>query len=204
MGYEDAAATKILATNCACCGRPLVDAKSVQVGIGPECRKKYGYGMEVPEAVRAQANKIIYALALAVSTGSITVETFEQVDALEALGFGKIAAIFREKGAAIFIERRVWNGVERLFVRVPYSEDFNAASWVQGRYGVKTEVTGSLSTKKVFHWTFDVSKETRAKVHAALVQCFPGALAIGPSGPFTVAPLKTAAQKAAEAMQKAA
>lgn len=43
MGYENAPATKLLATHCCCCARPLVDAKSVELGIGPECRKRHGF-----------------------------------------------------------------------------------------------------------------------------------------------------------------
>jgi len=41
--YENAPATRLLATRCACCGRKLVDALSVQTGIGPECRTRHGY-----------------------------------------------------------------------------------------------------------------------------------------------------------------
>lgn len=41
--YVNAPATKMLATNCACCGRPLVDAHSVETGVGPDCRKMHGY-----------------------------------------------------------------------------------------------------------------------------------------------------------------
>ena len=43
-GYESAPATSLVATNCACCGHPLLDAVSVEAGVGPECRKRYGYG----------------------------------------------------------------------------------------------------------------------------------------------------------------
>lgn len=34
--YENAPATKMLATNCVVCGRALVDAVSVEMGIGPD------------------------------------------------------------------------------------------------------------------------------------------------------------------------
>jgi hypothetical protein len=44
MGYESAISTKLLATHCAACSRPLRDADSVEAGIGPDCRAKYGYG----------------------------------------------------------------------------------------------------------------------------------------------------------------
>lgn len=43
MNYTNAPATKMLATNCACCGRDLVDAHSVETGVGPVCRKTHGY-----------------------------------------------------------------------------------------------------------------------------------------------------------------
>ena len=45
MNYINAAATAFIATNCAVCGRKLVDADSVQTAVGPDCRHKYGYGV---------------------------------------------------------------------------------------------------------------------------------------------------------------
>lgn len=39
--YVESPVCNMVATNCACCGRPLVDAKSVEFGIGPICRGKY-------------------------------------------------------------------------------------------------------------------------------------------------------------------
>jgi hypothetical protein len=43
MHYTQTAACQLLATHCACCGLPLLDAKSVEFGIGPNCRKHYGF-----------------------------------------------------------------------------------------------------------------------------------------------------------------
>jgi hypothetical protein len=45
MTYENAPSTRLVATNCACCARPLVDADSVEAGVGPECRKRHGFGV---------------------------------------------------------------------------------------------------------------------------------------------------------------
>lgn len=39
-----------LATHCACCGKALKDPLSVQLVIGPDCRKMYGNGQNVPDA----------------------------------------------------------------------------------------------------------------------------------------------------------
>ena len=41
-GYETAPATLLVATHCACCARPLVDAVSVERGCGPDCSRRYG------------------------------------------------------------------------------------------------------------------------------------------------------------------
>jgi hypothetical protein len=40
-GYEQALSTKLLATHCIFCGRPLRDPQSVQRGYGPDCAEKY-------------------------------------------------------------------------------------------------------------------------------------------------------------------
>ena len=50
--YETAPATRMLATQCAVCARPLLDAVSVETGIGPHCRAKYGFNVEVAPELR--------------------------------------------------------------------------------------------------------------------------------------------------------
>lgn len=42
MSIQNAAALSMLATHCAVCRRDLRDPVSVELGIGPDCRKKYG------------------------------------------------------------------------------------------------------------------------------------------------------------------
>ena len=68
QGYENAPATRLLATHCLICGRPLVDANSVSLGIGPECS---GHVQVIPNNARQQANKFIYDAAIAAQTGNI-------------------------------------------------------------------------------------------------------------------------------------
>lgn len=41
MSHLNAPATKLLATNCACCGRALVDAVSVERAVGPDCAEMH-------------------------------------------------------------------------------------------------------------------------------------------------------------------
>lgn len=103
MSYENATATKLLATNCVCCGRPLVDALSVELGMGPECRKDYDAGMA--DESRKKANEIVHAAAVMAQKGHVE-RVVEYTKELESLGFSKLAGKVgrRFKGVA---ERRV-------------------------------------------------------------------------------------------------
>jgi hypothetical protein len=112
MSYVNAPATRMLASQCACCAKALVDADSVQAGIGPVCRDLHGYGEAQGAAdwtsVRARllgsdvteseiaswngdahkaANVLIHRVA--VEQKGANVERY--VGAIEALGYTKVA-----------------------------------------------------------------------------------------------------------------
>lgn len=86
MSYENAPATDLVATCCAACGRPLVDAASLDAHLGPDCRAKYGVG-EIDAETRAEANVHIYRIAL-LQDGA---EVAERLSDLRRLGFDKLA-----------------------------------------------------------------------------------------------------------------
>ncbi len=90
MSYIDNAATEFLATCCAICGRPLLDPESIQCGIGPVCREKYGFYDDVasPEA-RTEALRLVYAIA--VKQNGPEVE--QMVVRIRALGYTRMADI---------------------------------------------------------------------------------------------------------------
>lgn len=115
MGYEDAPATVMLATFCACCSRPLVDATSVECGIGPECRKKYRLP-ELDESTRIEANKLVNEIAR-LQQGDVVEENIER---LEAMGCDVIAARCRKRlfGKDVVI---TLDG-DTLSVKSPYNE----------------------------------------------------------------------------------
>jgi exodeoxyribonuclease-5 len=64
VSYIEVAAGNLVATTCAVCARPLVDAESVELGIGPDCRTVYGLTTTAvePEA-RTEANTIVKNIA---------------------------------------------------------------------------------------------------------------------------------------------
>jgi len=114
MSYENASSTALVATNCACCGRPLVDATSVETGVGPECRKKHGFMIEVSEEARQEANKIVYAIA-AEQTGQSVAQGCVR---LRELGFSKLADRIEKRA----VDVRITVQGNYLLVKAPYRE----------------------------------------------------------------------------------
>ena len=169
--YENAPATRMLATNCAVCGRPLVDSISVEVGIGPECRKKYGYNINVPEDVRAEANQIVHAIA--VEQEGITVA--QAAARLRDIGFAKLAdTILRRVSNVTILDpgdgyRVAFRYVEEIvndFRRVPGRQWLGRKTPSEKMWRVPYS-----SKRELFEW---------------LKRNFRGAVINGPKGPFTV------------------
>ena len=167
MGYENAPATKLLATHCAVCRRPLVDAKSVELGIGPDCRKKYGFEMACDESVRAMANKTVYLIAC----NPQSFETFARTAVLRELGFLKLADIIEKRVASIRVI--VIEGEVRMVT--PYNPDFvEAVRKIPGRKWHKEEKL----------WSVPLAQ--RPALWAAMTKYYKGEFGIGPKGPFQV------------------
>lgn len=89
MSHENSPATKLLGTACACCGRALVDAESIETGIGPECRKRFGVDVVNDSAARDAANALVHAVA----RKGVSKTACRQICAqLDALGYRVLAA----------------------------------------------------------------------------------------------------------------
>lgn len=93
--YENAPATIMLATHCAACGRALVDAPSVEAGMGPDCREKYGVFGEL--ANRAEINQIVHRVAMSQSC------SFADAKALHEYGATRILSRLAERFATVFV-----------------------------------------------------------------------------------------------------
>ena len=179
--YENAPATRMLATHCAACGRALVDAKSVEVGMGPDCREKHGYNIEVSEEAREQANKLVYLIASERSTGHITLSTLEAACALRLLGFSKLAGVIIERCADITITeseqpKAGWTQPV-LVVHAPYSEEATQA-WrnIPGRRWDKDAKANVVPAS-------DIAKR---QLWNLLKRYFAARIGIGPQGAFQV------------------
>lgn len=81
MSHTHAHATHLAATNCAACGRALVDAESLAHAIGPICRQRYGSVEKLDGGRRPIANKIIHAIA----TSEDAIEVAKLIDDLKQI-----------------------------------------------------------------------------------------------------------------------
>jgi len=180
--YTEAPATRLLASFCVCCGRPLVDATSVELGLGPECRRNI-YPEGVGEIERRTANKLVCAAAKAAQLGKVQ-EVLDLAESIRALGFevlaGKVGRRFTRvapKDRKVDIE--VSEKGDLLIVKTPF------------RRGAKDEFIAAW--RAIPGRRFDRSNESNVVPVAQkqalwnlLREFFPGKWGKGPKGLFRV------------------
>jgi len=85
---------------CAVCARSLSDAASVELGIGPVCRKHGGYDLQsIVESLRPLANAAVRAIARDLSPAGV----LPLLHILRSLGFDKLEARISQRLAAVTI-----------------------------------------------------------------------------------------------------
>jgi len=183
MAYQDAPATRMLATNCVCCGRPLVDACSVELGIGPNCR--HGIFPEgVDDGDRVTANACVYRAALAAQNGKAE-EVLECAKEIRGLGFEELAAK---------VERRFKEGVaqatckpdisieargDELLVKTPYRRG-DAEAFVSAWRAIPGRRYDRATRRNRIH------RSQRRRLWTLLRRFFPGKWGKGPKGVFRI------------------
>lgn len=133
MSYVNAPATRLLATHCAICGRPLVDSLSVELGIGPICRAESGFDIEVDEVARARANQLVYLIAKWRSecTDIAIAMVPPAIEELKSLGFWKLANVLEKNIATVKLV--VLKDRAEVMVWSPYNPDtFGAWRAIRG------------------------------------------------------------------------
>lgn len=181
MSYEDAPQTKMLATHCCVCHKELCDSVSVEVGMGPVCRKKYlKSDLEAAdEDSRKAANKLVYAIA-AKQSGP---EVVEHLKALFELGFPTVVKAILKSIATIKI---AMTEDGRYAVKTPYDPDVVTAM---------RKIPGRRWDKENKVNTFPAS--SKLALFNLFCDFYEGETAIGPKGPFVVRCPKTEEQKKA-------
>lgn len=195
--YLDDPATALLATDCAVCNRPLRDAVSVEAGIGPDCRKRHGYGQAQGEADWTAVESVLaahpdLAAVLAAHRGdahrlaNVLVhraacahrdERAPHAQAVGALGFTVLAAALA-RGAGEVVEVEPYDG--RLAVKTPFNETFNAL--VRSlRIGARWD-REAPGRRRSGAWVVPADLPARRALLGALRQAFSGALLVSPKG----------------------
>ena len=192
MSYETAPATVMLATDCAICARPLVDAESVERGMGPHCAQKYGANVAsitprfndaalvlgtldmsiAPVWRTGNAHACVNALVsrIALDRHGANVATF--VTAVHLLGFAKLAATLAEKTCG---RVDVTLDGSTLVVDAPFSAEFNEAIRT-----VRGARWCSQSKRRL------VPVDARKELFAILKHTHKGAILTGPKGMVTL------------------
>ena len=179
-GYMNAPATKLLATHCVCCGRPLCDSISVEMGIGPECRSGDNAGID--SDIQKIANEHVFKAAIAAQYGKVG-KVREYAELIRRLGLGvladkvehrfKVAVAKVERSSDILIEEI--DGGYRVVTpfRRKAKEEFIAA-WrtIPGR-----------RWRDGANW---VPVESKAQLWTVLRQFFGGKYGKGPKGIFRI------------------
>jgi hypothetical protein len=175
MTYENAPQTKMMATHCMLCGRELCDAVSVEVGMGPVCRKRAGYHEVATDDNRQAANKLIHTVAC-------SKDTDQRIAAMtELLDFGFIGVVQAMLAAVAEVKIAMTDathphGAGRLAVKSMYEpEVVKAFQTVPGR---RWDRTNKINT-------FPVS--SRHKLWTVLQTYYHGSIGVSPKGIFKVA-----------------
>lgn len=182
MSYENAPQTYLLATHCCICSKELCDSASVEAGIGPVCRKKYGYASIVSEENRKAANKLIHTLATSKSN-DVKVGCLNE---LMEMGFeGVVTAVLKNLAdVMVTLDER-----GRYAVKTGYKpEVVNAMRNIPGRRWDKEKKINTFpQSSKVALWDLFLAH-------------YEGGIGVGPRGVFKVVP----AAKTPKLVQKVA
>lgn len=191
--YTASPGTDLVATRCACCSRELLDAVSVETGMGEWCRARHGYkAADVApawEAVRSAVAPHVVALAMpagwdedARRAANVLVHRIASehdgeralacTNALHALGFHKLA----KRVAVRLAKIEVWEEEQDIVVRAPFSEDLMR---VPGRRWIEAEKVTRFTVRRSFDGM-------RRMVLDALARSFPGAAVLGMDGLFVL------------------
>lgn len=196
-------AAHLLGVQCIVCATPLSDAKSAELGIGPVCRKKWGYDDEIPggEPARKVANALVYEATCAKRDGNVE-RVLEISNELQALGLVKLANRIRDRFVDVRLTPVQIDGVKWLDVFTPYREQFPRIlkALVPADMLKRVHVTGKdddgdpLYVRgaghdrsiggKFDHWC--VHNDAARLVMAALAVVFPNERATGIKGVFKV------------------
>jgi len=217
--YTQSPACAMLASNCACCGKELVDAASVETGVGPVCRRKHGYKVPCVEAdwatasvlldkelesgsvagpggpvaiVAGDARKACNALTYACALVQGTVKVYALAAIIFALGYHKLAKRITTNAGALKVEASEHPDFGPcLKLTTPYSPELNEALKAHKVWRRWADGKTEVQGVRVPKGRY-IALKSRKELWAALSDTFPGMAVIGTKGISTLPGQKAA------------
>lgn len=178
MSYENATATKLLATHCICCGRPLVDAISVELGIGPECRNHDDAG--ISSDIQQQGNSMTHDAAIAAQGGRLT-EILTIADRLDSIGLSTLAGKIRER-----FSKKAQDAVEHPDIQIRLEGDIMFVRTPYKRNPAFVDAWRSIPNRRYRDGVNQIPVASKHQLWELLMDFFPNKTGVGPKGPFIV------------------
>ena len=175
MSYENTVQCRLLATHCCVCGKSLVDATSVQLGIGPDCRSHINQG--ISEDTRKACNVLTHEAAIAAQEGNITLVR-RAAEMIRTLGLHVLAdkILERFKNAERLAKIKVTETEGGLIVKTPWKQSREFAAELRAIPGRVYK-----GTNKNF-----IPAASKRQVWEFIKKWFPGVYGVGPQGSFKV------------------
>jgi len=172
--YQNAPQTKLLASFCVVCGRPLVDAISVSVGMGPDCRNDFNAGIS-PE-IQNKCNQLTCHAAIAAQNGDIE-SIYSIATEIENLGLTVLADKVRRRfvNAKKNVKITIREIEGDLYVKTPYKRTEGFVRAWRGIEGRRYKNRENI-----------VPVESKPQLWALLKEFFPKVYGKGPKGLFRV------------------
>lgn len=175
MSYKDSIQCKLLETYCCVCGQELVDGVSVQLGIGPDCRRHINQG--ISEETRKTCNVLTHEAAIAATEGNVT-RVRRAAEMIRSLGLDVLAdkIIERFKNAERLAKITIAETDGGIIVKTPnkrnnaFASDWRMIPGRRYRGGGKNFIPA----------------ESKRAVWELIKKWFPEIYGVGPQGAFKV------------------
>lgn len=174
MSYENSVQCRMLATHCCVCGKPLVDATSVELGIGPDCRKGADGG--ISEDTRKACNVLTHEAAIAAQEGNIP-RIRKAAEMIRSLGLAGLAdkILERFKNAERLAKIKITESEGVLIVKTPFKR---SAGFI--------DAWRTIPGRRYRSGSNLVPVESKRLVWELIKKFFPGEYGVGPQGAFRV------------------
>jgi hypothetical protein len=191
VSYTNAPATKLVATACLICRRPLLDAKSVETGIGPVCRERSGFDadpslppkpyqplgvLDPDRSVQARVDSGNHRGAANALVNFAARTNDKELAARAAVQVGRLGYVR--------LSQAVLEGLSDILIRLDDGAFLVKASSSDSRWRWVVEQMGGSFDRKTK--LFSVPAASKRRLWGALKRFHKGALATGPKGWFIV------------------